>query len=152
MSTGRAGSLAGQTVVVIGGSAGIGLETARLARAEGADVIDRRRATRTALERAGREIGATHNGFRRHELRRSSSGSSTSCPTPIDHVLVTGAGPYYAPLAELDFDEAPPRTSRRTCSLPMQVARARDGTGAPRRDADLHQRHGRVAGPGRACR
>ena len=31
--------LAGQTVVVIGGSAGIGLETARRARAEGADVI-----------------------------------------------------------------------------------------------------------------
>src|SRR4030095_2257935 len=31
--------LAGQTVVVIGGSSGIGLETARRARAEGADVI-----------------------------------------------------------------------------------------------------------------
>jgi NAD(P)-dependent dehydrogenase (short-subunit alcohol dehydrogenase family) len=31
--------LTGQTVVVIGGSAGIGLETARLARAAGADVI-----------------------------------------------------------------------------------------------------------------
>jgi len=32
-------SLAGQTVVVIGGSSGIGLETARRARAGGADVI-----------------------------------------------------------------------------------------------------------------
>ena len=31
--------LAGQTVVVIGGSSGIGLETARRARAGGADVI-----------------------------------------------------------------------------------------------------------------
>ena len=31
--------LLGQTVVVIGGSAGIGLETARRARAEGASVI-----------------------------------------------------------------------------------------------------------------
>jgi short-subunit dehydrogenase involved in D-alanine esterification of teichoic acids len=31
--------LLGQTVVVIGGSAGIGLETARRARAEGAEVI-----------------------------------------------------------------------------------------------------------------
>jgi short-subunit dehydrogenase len=31
--------LAEQTVVLLGGSAGIGLETARLARAEGADVI-----------------------------------------------------------------------------------------------------------------
>ena len=35
----REPGLAGQTVVVIGGSAGIGLETARRARAEGADVI-----------------------------------------------------------------------------------------------------------------
>ena len=31
--------LSGQTVVVIGGSSGIGLATARRARAEGADVI-----------------------------------------------------------------------------------------------------------------
>jgi NAD(P)-dependent dehydrogenase (short-subunit alcohol dehydrogenase family) len=31
--------LPGQTVVVIGGSSGIGLETARRARAEGAEVI-----------------------------------------------------------------------------------------------------------------
>jgi len=36
--TRREPELAGQTVVVIGGSAGIGLETARRARAEGADV------------------------------------------------------------------------------------------------------------------
>jgi NAD(P)-dependent dehydrogenase (short-subunit alcohol dehydrogenase family) len=35
----REPELRGQTVVVIGGSAGIGLETARRARAEGADVI-----------------------------------------------------------------------------------------------------------------
>ena len=32
-------TLAGQTVAVLGGTAGIGLETARLARAEGAEVI-----------------------------------------------------------------------------------------------------------------
>ncbi|MEA2672776.1 MAG: hypothetical protein QOG45_2996 [Chloroflexota bacterium] len=37
--TQRAPELLGQTVVVIGGSAGIGLETARRARAEGADLI-----------------------------------------------------------------------------------------------------------------
>jgi NAD(P)-dependent dehydrogenase (short-subunit alcohol dehydrogenase family) len=35
----RKPELLGQTVVVIGGSAGIGLETARRARAEGASVI-----------------------------------------------------------------------------------------------------------------
>jgi NAD(P)-dependent dehydrogenase (short-subunit alcohol dehydrogenase family) len=37
--TQREPELLGQTVVVIGGSAGIGLETARRARREGADVI-----------------------------------------------------------------------------------------------------------------
>ena len=35
----REPQLLGQTVVVIGGSAGIGLETARRARAEGASVV-----------------------------------------------------------------------------------------------------------------
>ena len=39
VSTPREPELLGQTVVVIGGSAGIGLETARRARAEGAEVI-----------------------------------------------------------------------------------------------------------------
>ena len=37
--TGRQPQLLDQTLVVIGGSAGIGLETARHARAEGANVI-----------------------------------------------------------------------------------------------------------------
>jgi NAD(P)-dependent dehydrogenase (short-subunit alcohol dehydrogenase family) len=35
----REPQLAGQTVVVMGGSAGIGLETARLARAQGATLV-----------------------------------------------------------------------------------------------------------------
>ena len=49
--------LAGQTVVVIGGSSGIGLETARRARAEGADVVlTGRNAER--LEHAARELDA----------------------------------------------------------------------------------------------
>jgi short-subunit dehydrogenase len=38
-TTQREPELLGQTVVVIGGSAGIGLETARRARSEGANVI-----------------------------------------------------------------------------------------------------------------
>jgi len=50
--------LAGQTVVVIGGTSGIGLETARLARAEGADVIlaarDPDRLKRVAAELSAR--------------------------------------------------------------------------------------------------
>jgi NAD(P)-dependent dehydrogenase (short-subunit alcohol dehydrogenase family) len=57
VTVGRKPELAGQTVVVIGGSSGIGLETARRARTEGADVIlVGRRQDR--LDRAAQELGA----------------------------------------------------------------------------------------------
>jgi NAD(P)-dependent dehydrogenase (short-subunit alcohol dehydrogenase family) len=58
-ATGPGPALAGQTVVLIGGSAGIGLETARRARAEGAEVV---LAARDAdrLTRAAQEVGAQH--------------------------------------------------------------------------------------------
>jgi NAD(P)-dependent dehydrogenase (short-subunit alcohol dehydrogenase family) len=46
-----------QTVVIIGGSAGIGLETTRRARAEGASIILTGR-NRERLEQAARELGA----------------------------------------------------------------------------------------------
>ena len=48
--------LLGQTVVVIGGSAGIGFETARLARTEGAKLILAAR-NPERLEHASRELG-----------------------------------------------------------------------------------------------
>ena len=53
----RERALRGQTVVVLGGSAGIGLETARLARAEGAVVVLTGRNSER-LEHAARELGA----------------------------------------------------------------------------------------------
>jgi NAD(P)-dependent dehydrogenase (short-subunit alcohol dehydrogenase family) len=43
-------------------------------------------------------------------------------PTPIDPVLLTGPGPYYAPLAEFDFEKAR-RAIEAHLFLPMQVAR-----------------------------
>src|SRR5437899_1130681 len=52
----REPQLLGQTVVVIGGSAGIGLETARRARAEGASVVLTGR-NPDRLERAARAGG-----------------------------------------------------------------------------------------------
>ena len=54
----REPELLGQTVVVIGGSAGIGLETARRARAEGADVVLTGR-NPERLEQAASELGAS---------------------------------------------------------------------------------------------
>ena len=55
--TGREPELLGQTVVVIGGSAGIGLGTARRARAEGANLILTGRDPER-LQRAASELGA----------------------------------------------------------------------------------------------
>jgi NAD(P)-dependent dehydrogenase (short-subunit alcohol dehydrogenase family) len=49
--------LAGQTVIVIGGTSGIGLETARRARAEGADLIVTARDP-DRLKRVGEELSA----------------------------------------------------------------------------------------------
>ena len=56
-SVGHQPQLLSQTVVLIGGSAGIGLETARRARAEGADVVLTGRDP-AKLERAARDVGA----------------------------------------------------------------------------------------------
>jgi short-subunit dehydrogenase involved in D-alanine esterification of teichoic acids len=53
----REPELLGQTVVVIGGSAGIGLETARRARVEGAKVILTGR-NPEPLQRVASELGA----------------------------------------------------------------------------------------------
>jgi NAD(P)-dependent dehydrogenase (short-subunit alcohol dehydrogenase family) len=43
-------------------------------------------------------------------------------PTPIDHVLVTGPSPYYAPLADFDIEKAR-REIEAHLLLPIQVAR-----------------------------
>lgn len=101
----RAPALLGQTVLVIGGSAGIGFATARAARAEGADaILTARNAER--LDRAVRELGA-----------RSGAAFDAADPAAlerffgelagqVDHVLVTAGRPYYAPLGELELEPA----------------------------------------------
>ena len=105
VSTQREPELAGQMVVVIGGSAGIGLETARRARAEGASVILTGR-NPGRLQHAAAELGARDAAaFDATEFDRLKRFFQ-ELPTPVDHVLVTGPGPYYAPLAELDRDRA----------------------------------------------
>jgi NAD(P)-dependent dehydrogenase (short-subunit alcohol dehydrogenase family) len=97
----REPELAGQTVVVIGGSAGIGLETARRARAEGADVIvsgrDPERLRRAALE-LGAQRSAAFDANDVDSLQRF----FRDLPAPIDHVMVTAGGPVYGPLLEMD--------------------------------------------------
>jgi NAD(P)-dependent dehydrogenase (short-subunit alcohol dehydrogenase family) len=104
-ATPREPELPGQTVVVIGGSAGIGLETARRARAEGADVILTGR-NPDRLERAAAEVGARSTAAFDATDPAALDRFFDGLPAQIDHVMVTGPGPYYAPLAELDRDRA----------------------------------------------
>ena len=101
----REPELLGQTVVVIGGSAGIGLETARRVRAEGAEVILTGR-NPERLEQAAREVGATSTAaFDAGDLE-ALDRFFEGLPDQIDHVMVTAGGPYYAPLADIDIAEA----------------------------------------------
>jgi NAD(P)-dependent dehydrogenase (short-subunit alcohol dehydrogenase family) len=103
--TQREPELLGQTVVVIGGSAGIGFETARRARVEGAKLILTGR-NPERLQRAASELGAlTTAAFDAADpaaLDRFFQG----LPERIDHLMVTAGGPYYARLADLDRERA----------------------------------------------
>jgi NAD(P)-dependent dehydrogenase (short-subunit alcohol dehydrogenase family) len=101
----REPELLGQTVVVIGGSAGIGLETARRARAEGAEIILAARDPER-LEHAADEVGALSSAaFDAGDPDRLER-FFRDLPRPIDHVMATAGRPYYAPLADMDFDQA----------------------------------------------
>ena len=117
----REPQLLGQTVVVIGGSAGIGLETGRRARAEGAKLILTGRSPER-LEHAARELGALSSAaFDATDFERLERFFE-ELQAPVDHVLVTGPGPYYAPLAEFDVEKAR-RDIDAHLLLPVQVAR-----------------------------
>jgi NAD(P)-dependent dehydrogenase (short-subunit alcohol dehydrogenase family) len=97
-------ALHGQTVVLIGGSAGIGLETARLARAEGADVVLTGRDPER-LERAALDVGARSTAAFDATDAAALTRFFDELAAPIDHVLVTGPGPSYVPLLEMDADQ-----------------------------------------------
>ena len=120
--------LAGQTVVVIGGTSGIGLETARTARTEGAEVIlTARDADR--VKRIGAELGARTAAFDATDFERLGKFFD-DLPSPIDHVLLTGPGPYYALLADFDFKEAR-RDLEAHLLLPLKVAQHAPGKVRP---------------------
>jgi NAD(P)-dependent dehydrogenase (short-subunit alcohol dehydrogenase family) len=103
-STQREPELLGQTVVLIGGSAGIGLETARRARAEGADVILTGR-NPERLEQAARDVEAQGTAAFDATDWAALKQFFDDLPGLIDHVLVTGPGPGYGPLLQMDPDQ-----------------------------------------------
>ena len=117
----REPGLAGQTVVVIGGSAGIGLETARRARAEGADVILTGR-NPDRLGQAATDVGTQRTAAFDANDTAALARFFHALPTPIDHVLVTAGGPRYAPLLEMDSDEVREQLSGHVV-LGLEVAR-----------------------------
>jgi len=101
----REPQLADQTVVLLGGSAGIGLETARLARAEGADVILVARNPRR-LDVAAQEVGARSTAALDAHDPDALKAFFAGLAGPIDHVLVTAGAPTYGPLLEMDLEQA----------------------------------------------
>ena len=101
----REPKLLGQTVVVIGGSGGIGLETARRARAEGAKVIlTGRNAER--LQRAAREFEALSTTAFDATDTASLERFFRDLQATIDHVMVTAGGPHYGRLLDMDIEQA----------------------------------------------
>jgi NAD(P)-dependent dehydrogenase (short-subunit alcohol dehydrogenase family) len=95
--------LDGEIVVVLGGSSGIGLQTARRAREAGADVILTARDP-DRLHGAGLELGASISAFDLTDPHRVTRFFA-NLAGPVDHVVVSGAGPHYVPFAELDVDQ-----------------------------------------------
>ncbi|MFD9276544.1 SDR family oxidoreductase [Streptomyces mirabilis] len=103
--THRRSDLAGRTVVVIGASAGIGLEAARQVRADGGRLVlvgrnpERLRQAALELEPAGTAAFDATDTDRLQRFFQDLSG-------PVDHVLVTAGGPYYMPLEGMDLADA----------------------------------------------
>ncbi|MEN1889550.1 SDR family oxidoreductase [Streptomyces mirabilis] len=106
---------------MIGGSSGMGLETARRARAEGADVILTGR-NPDRLEQAAQELGAQRTAAFDATDAAALKRFFQDLPTPIDHVMVTAGGPHYGPLLEMDSAQVSESLSNRV-ALGLEVAR-----------------------------
>jgi NAD(P)-dependent dehydrogenase (short-subunit alcohol dehydrogenase family) len=117
----REPELLGQTVVVIGGSAGIGLETARRARAEGAKLILTSR-NPERLQHAASELGALSSAAFDATDPAPLERFFRDLPATIDHVMVTAGRPHYGRFLDMDFAEAR-RALDEHLLLVLQVAR-----------------------------
>ncbi len=112
--------LYGQTVVVIGGSAGIGLETARQARAKGARIILTAR-TPDRLNRAASELDALSTAVFDAEDPNALDKFFQNLPQ-IDHVMLTAGRPIYGRMLDMDIEQAR-RSLDSHLLLMLQVAR-----------------------------
>jgi NAD(P)-dependent dehydrogenase (short-subunit alcohol dehydrogenase family) len=129
LSSQRKPELLGKTLVVIGGSAGIGLETARRARAEGASVILTGRNPKR-LEQAALELDAQRTAAFDANDPASLRSFFQNLPTPIDHVMVTAGAPHYGSPLEMPTEEARRGLTERLL-LAIEVARGAVGKVKP---------------------
>ncbi|MGD0211915.1 MAG: SDR family oxidoreductase [Terriglobales bacterium] len=117
----REPELLGQTVVVIGGSAGIGLETARRASAEGAKLILTGRSPEP-LQRAASEVHALSTSAFDATDPAQIEQFFRGLPASVDHIMVTAGRPSYGRLIDLDLAHAR-RLLDEHFSLLIEVAR-----------------------------
>jgi NAD(P)-dependent dehydrogenase (short-subunit alcohol dehydrogenase family) len=125
--------LHGQTVLAIGGSAGIGRETARAARAAGAEVILTGRDP-DRLAEAQRDVGATKTYAFDATDPEALTAFFHALDAPLDHVMVTAGAPTYGALMELTPDRARAALSEH---LLQTVLVCRESAGRLRRDGSL---------------
>ena len=93
------------TVVIIGGSSGIGLATAQAVRVAGGDVVlTGRNPDRLAAAAAQTQALATAAFDATDDAALAAFFERLD--TPVDHIMVSAGGSYYAPLAEIDFAQA----------------------------------------------
>jgi NAD(P)-dependent dehydrogenase (short-subunit alcohol dehydrogenase family) len=119
----------GQTVVVIGGSGGTGRATALEARAQGGQCLLTGRDP-NHLRLAAQEVGAlspaAFDATKHERLERFFD----DLPQPIDHVLVTAGGSYYALLPDMDLARVRGALEEHLL-LTLNVARSAIGTVRP---------------------
>ena len=141
------GALDGQLVLVLGGSGGIGLETARSARAEGAQAILTGR-NEKRLAQAAAEVGAQSTAAFDVNDPAALADFFGGLPDPVDHVMVTAGRPRYAALVDMTPEEVRDAVVGAPRGGPRGGApRARPR--AARRQRHPHERHWRTLGPGR---
>ena len=114
-------AILGQTLVVIGGSAGIGLETARRARSEGANVILTARNPERLTEAAS-AIGVQRTAAFDANDTLALASFFEELQRPIDHVMVTAGGPTYGPLLGMSAEKVTAALSDHII-LALEVAR-----------------------------
>jgi NAD(P)-dependent dehydrogenase (short-subunit alcohol dehydrogenase family) len=112
-----------QTVVVIGGSAGIGLETARAARGEGADVVITGRSAER-LERAAQQVDAHSSAAFDADDTAALERFFEGLPAPIDHVFIAAhtGKPTYGPMLDRSPEEVGRGIGERVTQV-LEIAR-----------------------------